>query len=80
MMEYEDQFKELSRYAPPNAWSEEALVRKFLNGLLTKISKVVATQNLSTMSQITDAARGMEYPREPKRAKIEGSSIRYKDI
>ena len=41
--EYEDLFRELSRYAALEVHSEEALARKFMNGLLTKISKVVAT-------------------------------------
>ena len=77
--EYEDRFRELSRYAPAEARGKEALARKFLNGLLPKISRVVVTLDLSTVSQISEAARRMEYqdarhPREPKRAKTDGSS------
>ena len=77
--EYENQFKELSRYALSEARSDEALVRKFLNGLLTKINRVVATQNYTIISQIVEDARGIEYqderpPKEPKRAKTDGSS------
>ena len=54
------------------------MARNFLNGLLTKISKVVTTQNYTTISQIAEATRGIEYqnerhPREPKRVKTEGS-------
>ena len=48
--EYEDRFRELSMYAPVEARGEEALARKFLNGLLPKISRVVATLDLSTVS------------------------------
>ena len=78
--EYEDRFRDLSRYAPAEARGEEALARKFLNGLLLKHRRVVATLGLSTVSQISEAARGMEYqderqPREPKRAKTEGTSV-----
>ena len=77
--EYEDRFRDLSRYAPAEACGEEALARNFSNGLLPKISRVVATLDLSTVLQISKAARRMHYqdarhPREPKRVKTEGSS------
>ena len=48
--EYEDWFKELSRYAPLEARSEETLARKFLNELLTNMSRVVTTQSYTTIS------------------------------
>lgn len=46
---YEDRFRELSRYAPLEGQSKEALTRKFLNGLLPVISKVVGALGLSTV-------------------------------
>ena len=75
---YEDQFRELSRYALLEAWRKEALARKFLNRSLTKISRVVATQQYTTVSEIAKAARGMKYQdrrhsREPKWMKTESS-------
>ena len=58
---------------------EEALARKFLEGLRPTIGRIVATRDLYTVRQIAEAARGMEYinernPREPKskKAKTEG--------
>ena len=42
---YEDRFNQLIRYVSQKARSKEALARKFLNVLLTKISRVVATKN-----------------------------------
>ena len=59
--EYDDCFRDLSKYAPAEARGEKALARKFLNGLLPKISRVVATLDLSTVSQISEAARRMKY-------------------
>ena len=54
----------------------EVLAKKFLNGLLSNISRSVATVDLSTVSQISEATRRMEYhdakhPSEPKRMKTE---------
>ena len=74
MTDYEDRFKDLNRYAPPEGQSEKALARKFLNGLLPKISRVVITLSLSMVAQIYEAVRGIKYqderhPMEPKRAK-----------
>ena len=59
--EYEDCFRNVSRHAPAEARGEEALARKFLNGLLPKIGRVVATLDLSTVSEISEAARRMGY-------------------
>ena len=55
------------------------MVSKFLNELLTKISRVVTTQNYTTVFQIAEATRGMKYederhPTMPKKAKAESSS------
>ena len=52
-----------------------------MEGLRPSIDRIVATQDLYTVRQIAEAARGMEYidernPREPKskKAKTEGTS------
>ena len=54
------------------------MARKFLEGLRPTVGRIVATQDLYTIRQITEAARGMEYidernPRElkSKKAKTE---------
>ena len=49
-MEYEEKFNDLSRYAPPVSQGEEALARKFLEGLRPTIGKIVATRDLYTLS------------------------------
>ena len=43
MTEYEEKFKDLGGYAPLASQGEEALARKFLEGLRPTIGRIVAT-------------------------------------
>ena len=59
--EHENCFRDLSRYALAGARGKEALASNFLNGLLLKHRRVVATLGLAIMLQISEVARGIEY-------------------
>ena len=59
--EYEEKFRDLSRYALEGCRTETTLASKFQKGLLLGYARLIATLGLETVGKIVEAARAIEY-------------------
>lgn len=75
MTQYEDRFKELSKFTLEGAKLKTELTYQFLRGLLPLYVETVAIHHLRTVKQMAEFAKGMEYVQlKGKRSQLEGSS------
>ena len=58
--EYEEKFRDLSRYAPEGCRTETALASKFQQGLLPGYARLIAALGLKTVGKIVEATRAIE--------------------
>ena len=59
--EYEEKFRDLSRYALEGCRTETALASKFQQGLLPGYARLIVALGLETVGKIAKAARAIEY-------------------
>lgn len=74
MTQYEDKFRELSRYTLKGARLEAELSHRFLRGLFQCYVETVVNYDLQTVRQMAKSTRGMKYVQLRGKRSREGSS------